>query len=84
LTPRAQRPGAGRDRLRERLWEILEDASCEQWFAALKREVPARELGRFLDGEDDALAPDEMKAIVAFTGEFGRDMQTNKLIRRPR
>jgi hypothetical protein len=80
--PRAQRPGAGRDKLRERLWEILEDGNRDAWFAALKRLAAARELGRFLDGEDGALTGDELKAVVSFAGGFGRDMETNALVRR--
>jgi hypothetical protein len=80
--PRAQRPGAGRDKLRERLWEILEDDNRDEWFAALKLQIPARAAGRFLDG-DDALTPDELRAIASFVDEFGRAMETNRLVRRP-
>ena len=64
------------------MWEILEDAKSEEWFAALKRLAPAPVLGRFLDGEDGALTADEMKAVAGFAGEFGYDMRTNRLIRR--
>jgi hypothetical protein len=81
--PRAHRPGASLDRLRERLWEILEDANSEAWFAALRRLAPAPVLGRFLDGEDDALTADELKAVGNFGDEFGYDMRTGRLHRRP-
>lgn len=80
--PRAQRPGAGRDRLRAELWEILEDGNREAWFAALKRLAPAPVLGRFLDGQDDALTLEQTKAVAGFAGEFGYDMRSNRLVRR--
>jgi hypothetical protein len=50
---------------------------------ALKLRVGARVVGRFLDG-DNGLKSDELKAIASFTGEFGRAMETDRLIRRPR
>ena len=71
----------GRDKLRERLWEILEDMNSQEWFNALKLQVPAPVLGGFLDGEDDALTEDEMKAVVSFACGFGYDMETGKLVR---
>ena len=74
----------GGERLREKLWEILVDANSEAWFNALARLLPPDALRRFLDGDDQVLTPEQTKTIVVFTGEFGRDMETNRLVRRPR
>jgi hypothetical protein len=70
------------DRLRGQIQEILEDTNGEQWFSLLVSRLPTKAIERFLDGE--TIAPDEIKAIVGFLGEFGRDLNTSRLIHRPR
>lgn len=78
--PRAQRPGVGRDRLRDRLNAIIEDEERgELWLKSLAERLPGEAIEAFL--EHKQMTPDEIRAIAAFVGEFGYDMETGKLVR---
>ena len=80
------RPPNGRprfERLRNDLFEhFAEPGLYKNCRAELK--LSKEGLRRFLDGDDNALSPEQTKTLRRYIDEFGRDMRTNKLIRRPR
>jgi hypothetical protein len=41
-------------------------------------------IARFMAGENSALTPEQTRQLVRYIGEFGRDMETNRFVRRPR
>ena len=70
------------DRLRDKLNAIIDDEEHgEHWLKALAERLPGEAIEAFLDHKQ--MTADELKVIVAFTGEFGQDMRTGKRHRRP-
>jgi hypothetical protein len=79
--PRAQRPGAARDRLRDRLNEIIGDETRgEDWLKALAERLPGEAIEAFLDHKQ--MTADELRTISGFCSEFGEDMASGRLVRR--
>jgi hypothetical protein len=79
--PRLNRPG--RDRLREGLAELIDEYGG---YRSFRTEIGLSKdaCERFLEGDDNALSIEQTKAVARYLGEFGRDMETNKLFRRGR
>jgi hypothetical protein len=79
--PRAQRPGATRDRLRDKLNEIIADEGRGQlWLKALAERLPGEAIESFLDHKQ--MTADELRTISGFCSEFGEDMASGRLVRR--
>jgi hypothetical protein len=70
------------DRIRDKLNAIIGDETHgELWLKALAERLPAEAIESFLDSKQ--MTPGETAAISGFVDEFGRDMATNRLCRRP-
>jgi hypothetical protein len=70
----------GRDKLRESLGELLHElGGVKEFRTELKLSKDA--FARFMEGDDDALTLDELRAVARYLSGFGRDMKTNRLIR---
>ena len=78
--PRAQKPGAALERIRDQLNAIIDDANGELWLKALAELLPAEAIEAFLGHKQ--MTPDEIRTISGFCSEFGEDMGSGRLVRR--
>ena len=70
----------GQDRLRDRLSELFACGAYKEFKTELGLSKEA--IARFMGGDNQALTRDEIRAVARYLGEFGRDMERNKLVRR--
>jgi hypothetical protein len=78
--PPKSRPG--QDRLRDRLSELFACGAYKEFRQELG--LPKEAIARFMAGENSALTPGQTQAVARYLDEFGRDMETNRLVRRRR
>ena len=79
MAPAEDQAGAGQA-LREGLSELFACGRYREFRAELGLSKDA--VARFMGGEDGALTKEQTTAAARYVSEFGRDMRTDRLVRR--